>query len=108
MAQSFCVVLIRYNMEIQKNKTISIRYWFTWGLSSAIGVWMLLSSLGGPHLCSPVIGCGVEGPLALTIIISAILLVIRIFKKNKLKLVTPLILIVFFTPSTFFYLLYTV
>ena len=102
------MVLIRYNMEIQQNKTISIRYWFTWGLSSAIGVWMLLSSLAGPHLCSPVIGCGVEAPLALTIIISAILLVIRIFKKNKLKLITPLILLVLLTPSLLFYLLYTV
>jgi len=35
-------------------------------------------------------------------------LVIRSFKKNKLKLITPLILIIFFTPSTFFYLFYTV
>ena len=102
------MVLIRYNMEIQQNKTISIRYWFTWGLSSVIGVFMLLSSLAGPHLCSPVIGCGVEAPLALTIIISAILLVIRIFKKNKLKLITPLILLVLLTPSLLFYLLYTV
>ena len=95
-------------MEIQKNKTISIRFWFTWGLSSAIGVWMLLSSLAGPHLCSPVVGCVVESIMFVAIIVSIILLVIRVFKKNKLKLVTPLILIVFFTPSTFFYLLYTV
>ena len=95
-------------MEIQQNKTISIRYWFTWGLSSAIGVWMLLSYLGGPHLCSPVVGCVVESIMFVAIIVSIILLVIRVFKKNKLKLVTPLILIVFFTPSTFFYLLYTV
>jgi len=102
------MVLIRYNMEIQQNKTISIRYWFTWGLSSAIGVWMLLSSLAGPHLCSPVVGCVVESIMFVAIIVSIILLVIRVFKKNKLKLVTPLILIVFFTPSTFFYLLYTV
>ena len=95
-------------MEIQQNKTISKRYWFTWGLSSAIGLWLLLYSLNGPHLCSPVIGCGVEVPMMIAIIISAILLVIRIFKKNKLKLVTPLILIVFFTPSTLLYLLWTV
>ena len=95
-------------MEIQQNKTISKRYWFTWGISSVIGVWLLLSSLGGPHLCSPVIGCGVEVPMFIAIIISIILLVIRVFKKNKLKLVTPLILIVFFTPSTFLYLSWTV
>ena len=95
-------------MEIQQNKTIRKRYWFTWGLSSAIGLWLLLSSLGGPHLCSPVIGCGVEVPMFIAIIISIILLVIRVFKKNKLKLVTPLILIAFFTPSTLLYLLWTV
>ena len=95
-------------MKIQQDKTISKRYWFTWGLSSAIGLWLLLYSLNGPHLCSPVIGCGVEAPMMIAIIISAILLVIRIFKKNKLKLVTPLILIVFFTPSTLLYLLWTV
>ena len=95
-------------MEIQQNKTISIRYWFTWGLSSAIGVWMLLSSLGGPHLCSPVVGCVVESIMFVAIIVSIILLVIRVIKKNKLKLVTPLILIVFFTPSTLLYLLWTV
>ena len=95
-------------MKIQQDKTISKRYWFTWGISSAIGLWLLLYSLNGPHLCSPVIGCGVEVPMMIAIIISAILLVIRIFKKNKLKLVTPLILIVFFTPSTFLYLLWTV
>lgn len=95
-------------MEIQQNKTISKRYWFTWGISSAIGLWLLLYSLNGPHLCSPVIGCGVEVPMVIAIIISIILLVIRVFKKNKLKLVTPLILIVFFTPSTFLYLLWTV
>ena len=95
-------------MEIQQNKTISKRYWFTWGLSSAIGLWLLLNSLGGPHLCSPVIGCGVEAPMMITIIISTILLVIRAFKKNKAKLITPLILLVILTPSLIFYLVNTV
>ena len=89
-------------------KVIKKRYWFTWGLSSIIGTWLLLGSLAGPHLCSPVVGCIVESIMFIAIIISIVLLVIRSFKKNKLKLVTPLILIVFFTPSTFFYLLYTV
>jgi drug/metabolite transporter (DMT)-like permease len=102
------MVLIRYAMEIQQNKTISKRYWFTWGLSSAIGLWLLLNSLGGPHLCSPVIGCGVEAPMMIAIIISAILLVIRAFKKNKAKLITPLILLVLLTPSLLFYLVNTV
>ena len=95
-------------MNTLEDNAIKKRYWFTWGLSSAIGIWLLLSSLAGPHLCSPVVGCIVESIMFIAIIISIILLVIRSFKKNKLKLVTPLILIVFFTPSTFLYLLWTV
>ena len=95
-------------MKIQQDKTISKRYWFTWGISSAIGLWLLISSLAGPHLCSPVIGCGVEAPMMFAITISLILLVIRLFKKNKLKFVTPLILLVTLTPSLFFYVINTV
>jgi len=95
-------------MKILEGNKIEKRYWFTWGISSVIGVWMLLNALAGPHLCSPVVGCIVESIMFIAIIISIILLVIRTFKKNKLKLVTPLILIVFFTPSTFLYLLWTV
>jgi len=33
LAEFYWMVLIRYTMEIQQNKTISKRYWFTWGLS---------------------------------------------------------------------------
>ena len=95
-------------MKIQQDKTISKRYWFTWGISSAIGLWLLISSLAGPHLCSPVIGCGVEAPMMFAITISLILLVIRLFKKNNLKLVTPIILLVTLTPSLFFYVINTV
>ena len=95
-------------IEILKNNQIAKKYWVTWGLSSIIGTWLLLSSLAGPHLCSPVVGCIVETIMFFAIIISIILLVIRSFKKNKLKLITPLILIVFFTPSTFLYLLWVV
>jgi len=95
-------------MNTSEDNVIKKRYWFTWGLSSIIGTWLLLGSLAGPHLCSPVVGCIVESIMFIAIIVSIILLVIRVFKKNKLKLVTPLILIVFFTPSTFFYLLHTV
>tara|TARA_B100000787_G_C15901457_1_gene168608 strand:+ start:173 stop:445 length:273 start_codon:yes stop_codon:yes gene_type:complete len=87
---------------------IGKRYWATWGISSAIGLWLLFYSLNGPHLCSPVIGCGVEVPMFIAIIVSIILLVIRAFKKDKAKLITPLILLVLLTPSLFFYLLYTV
>jgi len=95
-------------MKIQEDAATSKRYWFTWVLSSVIGIWMLLSSLEGPHLCSPVVGCIIESIMFIAIIISIILLVIRSFKKNRLKLVTPLILILFFTPSTLLYLLWVV
>ena len=95
-------------MKNEENILIKKRYWFAWGITSVIGLWLFINSLAGPHLCSPVIGCGVEVPMMFAITISLILLVIRLFKKNKLKLVTPLILIVFFTPSTFLYLLWTV
>ena len=95
-------------MNTLKDNAIKKSYWFTWGLTSVIGTWLLLGSLAGPHLCSPVVGCIVESIMFIAIIISIVLLVIRSFKKNKLKLVTPLILIAFFTPSTFFYLFYTV
>ena len=95
-------------MKMNENIVIDKKYWFTWGLSSAIGLWLLLGSLAGPHLCSPVVGCIVESIMFIAIIISIILLVIRSFKKNKLKLITPLILIFVFTPSTLLYLLWTV
>ena len=108
MAQSFGLVLTGKHMKTKEDIGIGKRYWFTWGLSSIIGFWMLFSSLAGPHLCSPVIGCGVEVPMMFAITISAILLVIRSFKKNKLKLVTPLILLVTLTPSLFFYVINTV
>jgi len=85
-------------MEIQQNKTISKRYWFTWGLTSALVIFILLMQLDSYNnrsLCSPVIGCGYEVPLFLTILISTFLLITRVFRKNKLKLITPLMLLVF-------------
>ena len=95
-------------MKTEENILINKRYWFTWGITSLIGLWLFISSLAGPHLCSPVIGCGVEVPMMFAITFSLILLVIRLFKKNKLKLVTPLILLVTLTPSLFFYVINTV
>ena len=95
-------------MNTLEDNAIKKRYWVTWGLTSVVGIWLLIGSLAGPHLCSPVVGCIVESIMFIAIIISIILVVIRSFKKNKLKLITPLILIVFFTPSTFLYLSWTV
>ena len=92
-------------IEILANKKIAKKYWITWGISSFIGLIMFITSLQGPHLCSPVVGCGVEGPMIIAIIISMILILFRVFKKNKLKLITPLILIFTLTPSLLIFLI---
>ncbi|MDB9803126.1 hypothetical protein OAC25_00490 [Candidatus Thioglobus sp.] len=86
------------NMAVKEKVAIGDRYWFTWGLTSALGVSILLMQLDSYNsrsLCSPVVGCGYEGPLLLTILISFFLLITRVFRKNKSKLITPLILLVF-------------
>ena len=96
MAQSFGVVLM--DTKEKKDQVVGNRYWFTWGLTSALGVSILLMQLDSYNsrsLCSPVVGCGYEGPLLLTILISFFLLITRVFRKNKSKLITPLILLVF-------------
>ena len=85
-------------MPTKEKKAIGNRYWFTWGLTSALGIFILLIQLGIYNyrpICSPVVGCGYEVPLFLTILISILLLITRVFRKNKLKLITPQILLVF-------------
>ena len=91
-------------MSILLDKSIAKKYWITWGISSLIGIMMFNISLSGPHLCSPVVGCGPEVPMLIAIIISIILILFRVFKKNKLKLITPLILIFTLTPSLIIFL----
>ena len=79
-------------------KQIAKKYWVTWGLTTVLGFFTLLMQLGSYNsrsICSPVVGCGYEIPLGLTILISFFLLIIRAFRKNKLKLITPLLLVVF-------------
>ena len=95
-------------MSILLDKSIAKKYWITWGISSLIGLLMFITSLQGPHLCSPVVGCGVEGPMLIAIIISIILILFRVFKKNKLKLITPLILMFTLTPSLIIFLKNTI
>jgi hypothetical protein len=95
-------------MKTLEKNPIKKRYWITWGISSLIGLWMFITSMQGPHLCSPVVGCGVEVPMLIAIIISLILILFRVFKKNKLKLITPLILLVTLIPSLLIFLINTV
>ncbi|MDC1064888.1 hypothetical protein OAQ86_00540 [Candidatus Pseudothioglobus singularis] len=93
MAQSFRLVLRDMGTQAIENK-----FWFTWGLTALLGLVILLlmlTSYNNRSLCSPVVGCGYEVPLFFTILVSTFLLIIRAFRKNKLKLITPLILVVF-------------
>ena len=86
------------NMAVKEKVAIGNRYWFTWGLTSALGIFILLIQLGIYNyrpICSPVVGCGYEVPLFLTILISVFLLITLVFRKNKLKLITSLMLVVF-------------
>ncbi|MDC1447653.1 hypothetical protein N8269_04985 [Candidatus Thioglobus sp.] len=79
-------------------KDITKKYWVTWGITIGLGIFILLMQLGISNyrpICSPVVGCGYEVPLFLTILISTLLLITRAFRKNKLKLITPLMLVVF-------------
>jgi len=85
-------------MKSKEDIVIAKRYWFTWGLTTALGISILLIQLdlqNSRSLCSPVVGCGYEVPLGLTILISILLIITRVFRKNKLKLITPLMLVVF-------------
>ena len=92
MAQSFRLVLRDMRTQAIENK-----FWFTWGLTALLGfvIIVLMLTTDSRSLCSPMVGCGYEVPLFLTILISTFLLIIRAFRKNKLKLITPLLLVVF-------------
>ena len=77
---------------------IAKKYWITWGITTVLGFFVLsmqLGSFNSRSICSPVVGCGYEVPLGLTILISFFLLITRAFRKNKVKLITPLMLVVF-------------
>ena len=78
-------------------QAIENKFWFTWGLSTLLGfvIIVLMLTTDSRSLCSPIVGCGYEVPLFLTILISTFLLITRAFRKNKLKLITPLLLVVF-------------
>ena len=92
MAQSFGLVLRDMDTQAIENK-----FWFAWGLTALLGfvIIVLILTTDSRSLCSPMVGCGYEVPLFLTILISTFLLIIRAFRKNKLKLITPLLLVVF-------------
>jgi len=85
-------------METEVDNSIKKRYWVAWGLITILGFFVLsmqLGSFNSRSICSPVVGCGYEVPLGLTILISFLLIITRAFRKSKVKLITPLMLLVF-------------
>jgi len=85
-------------MKTLKECNIEKKYLVTWGITFSIVIFILLiqiDSYNSRSICSPMVGCGYEVPLGLTILISFFLLITRAFRKNKVKLITPLMLVVF-------------
>ena len=82
-------------MNNQTDKPLINEYKRNWGIVSGFGLLsMWLSSLG-PHQCSPVIGCGPEILFGLIIVGSLLVIVIRLFKRSILELITPVMLLAF-------------
>ena len=66
-----------------------------WIIVSTFGLLSMWLSSMGPHQCSPVIGCGPEILFGLIIVGSLIVIVIRLFKRSILELITPVMLLAF-------------
>ena len=95
-------------MNNQPDKPLINEYKRNWGIVSGFGlVSMWLSSMG-PHQCSPVIGCGPEILFALIIVGSLIVIVIRLFKRSILELITPVMLLAFSYLSLYIFVSNTV
>ena len=95
-------------MNNQSIKPLINEYKRNWGIVGAFGLLsMWLSSLG-PHECSPVIGCGPEILFALIIVGSLIVIVIRLFKRSILELITPVMLLAFSYLSLYIFVSNTV
>ena len=84
-------------MKTLEDNTIKKRYWVAWGITTVLGFFVLLMQLGSYNsrsICSPVVGCGYEVPLGLTILISFFLLITRAFRKKKVHIVVFFIFLV--------------
>ena len=95
-------------MNNQIHKASVNEYKRNWGIVSAFGLLsMWLSSLG-PHQCSPVVGCGPEILFGLIIVGSLLVIVIRLFKRSILELITPVMLLAFSYLSLYIFVSNTV
>ena len=95
-------------MNNQPDKPLINEYKRNWGIVSGFGLLSMWLSSMGPHQCSPVIGCGPEILFALIIVGSLIVIVIRLFKRSILELITPVMLLAFSYLSLYIFVSNTV
>ena len=82
-------------MENKIDKSIINEYKRNWIIVSAFGLMTMWLSSMGSHACSPVIGCGPEILFGLMILGSLVVIIIRLFKRSILELITPGMLLAF-------------
>ena len=95
-------------MNNQNNRESINEYKRNWIIVSAFGLMSMWLSSIGSHACSPVIGCGPEILFGLTIVGSIVVIIIRLFKRNILELITPGILLAFSYLSLYIFVSNTV
>ena len=95
-------------MNNQPDKPFINEYKRNWWIVSGFGLLSMWLSSMGPHQCSPVIGCGPEILFALIIVGSLIVIVIRLFKRSILGLITPVMLLAFSYLSLYIFVSNTV
>ena len=95
-------------MNNQTDKPLINEYKRNWGIVSGFGLLSMWLSSMGPHQCSPVIWCVPEILFALIIVGSLIVIVIRLFKRSILELITPVMLLAFSYLSLYIFVSNTV
>ena len=95
-------------MNNQNNRASINEYKRNWIIVSAFGLMSMWLSSMGSHACSPVIGCGPEILLGLTIVGSLVVIIIRLFKRSIFELITPGMLLAFSYLSLYIFVSNTV
>jgi hypothetical protein len=95
-------------MNNQNSRASINEYKRNWLLVSVFGLMSMWLSSMGSHSCSPVIGCGPEILFGLTIVGSFALIIIRLFKRSILELITPGMLLTFSYLSLYIFVFNTV
>ena len=95
-------------MSNQHNRASINEYKRNWIIVSAFGLMTMWLSSMGSHACSPVIGCGPEILFGLMILGSLVVIIIRLFKRSILELITPGMLLTFSYLSLYIFVFNTV